>query len=445
MQPPPGADQAPVEILKSECFLMTLRTGTLFGTIAALTSLTVLSALAGPVKPGAGVGEWAQWRGPDRTGVSRETGLLKSWPEGGPRLAWKATGCGVGYSTPSVAGGRVFGMGNRDGSEMVWTLDAQTGKEGWKAPIGPARPAARGDGPRSTPTVDGNRVYALGVGGDLACLDAGTGKPVWKKSLVTDFGGRVPKWGYSESPLVDGEKLIVTPGSAGHTLVALNKNTGQVIWSAQVPQGDSAHYSSVIAADVDGQRQYIQFLSSGLVGVSAKDGKFLWRYDKPANGTANCSTPIFRDNHVFAASAYGTGGGLAKLAASPSGATATEVYFTRSMQNHHGGMVLVGDYLYGFDNANLTCLNFKTGQVMWFNRSVGKGSVTAADGHLYCRGERGGAVALVEATPKGYVEKGRFMQPDQSGQFTWPHPVVAGGRLYLRDQDVLLCYDVKGQ
>jgi outer membrane protein assembly factor BamB len=419
---------------------MTLRTGILFGSILALSCLTLLGAAAGP-RTGTVVGDWPQWRGPDRTGVSRETGLLKNWPQGTPRLVWRSPGRGLGYTTPSVAGGRVFGMGNRGQAEAVWALDARTGQEVWSTPIAPARRVDRGDGSRGTPTVDGNRVYALGVGGDLVCLDAATGRLAWGKSLVRDFGGNMPPWGYSESPLVDGDRVVVTPGSRAHTLVALNKNTGQPIWSCPVPQGDSAHYSSIIAADVDGLRQYIQFLSGGVVGVSARDGRFLWRYNRPANGTANCSTPIFRDNHVFAASNYGIGGGLARL----SGTTANEVYFTKSMQNHHGGVVLVGDHLYGFDNSNLTCLDFKTGQVMWSNRSVGKGSVTAADGHLYCRGERGGAVALVEANPRAYVEKGRFMQTDQSGQFTWPHPVVAGGRLYLRDQDILLCYDVKGQ
>jgi outer membrane protein assembly factor BamB len=420
---------------------MSPRIGTAFRILPALACLTLLAAAAQQ----SGSGNWPQWRGPDRTGVARETGLLKSWPADGPRLVWKAQGLGGGHSTPSIAGGRIFGLSYRGQDEVVWALDAASGKEQWHTRIAPANFSIGSQaqaGSNSTPTVDGDRLYALGESGDLACLQVADGKLLWKKSLVSDFGGRVPGWGYSESPLVDGEKVIATPGGSAATLVALNKTSGDVLWKAQVPGGDGAQYASAIAADVDGQRQYIQFLRGGVVGVAAKDGQFLWRYENPANGTANCSTPIYRDHLVFAASAYGKGGGLARLATSPSGVTATEVYFTRRMQNHHGGVVLVGDHLYGFDGSNLTCLNWMTGEVAWSDRSVGKGSLVCADGHLYARSERG-SVALVEATAAGYVEKSRFEQPDRSSEPAWAHPVIAGGRLYLRDQDLLLCYDVK--
>jgi outer membrane protein assembly factor BamB len=413
-----------------------------FGIVPVLVSATLLAYAAQPE----GGGDWPQWRGPDRTGVARDTGLLKSWPANGPRLVWKAQGLGGGHSTPSIARGRIFGMSYRGEDEVVWALDAASGKALWATRITSANTSIGRQaqaGSNSTPTVDGDRLYALGNGGDLVCLQAADGKLQWKKSLVRDLGGRVPGWGYSESPLIDGEKVIVTPGGRVATLVALNKQNGEVIWNAQVPDGNGAQYASAIAADVEGQRQYIQFLQGGVVGVAAKDGKFLWRYENPANGTANCATPIYRDNCVFAASGYGTGGGLARLTASPDGVSATEVYFTRRMQNHHGGVVLVGDSLYGFDGSNLTCLNFKTGEVAWSDRSVGKGSVTCADGHLYVRSESG-PVALVEATPARYVEKSRFEQPDRSSEPTWAHPVVAGGRLYLRDQDLLFCYDVRG-
>lgn len=409
--------------------------------IGGVVTLTVFMAFAQPAS-----GDWPQWRGPNRDGVSKETGLLKSWSAEGPKLVWKATGLGEGYGTVAVAGGRIYGMGYNGVEEVVWALDATSGKAVWTTRIGAPRladPGGRGAGPRSTPTVDGDRLYALGVSGDLVCLETAAGKLLWRKNLVTDFGGSIPSWGYSESPLVDGEKVIVTPGGWQATLVALNKMNGEVIWKAQVPGGDGAQYASCIVAEVGGQRQYVQFLRGGVVGVAAKDGKFLWRYNNPANHTANCATPVFRDGCVFAASGYNTGGGLVKLTATSSGVSAEEVYFTRQMQNHHGGMVLVGDYLYGFDGSNLTCLNFKTGEVAWFHRSVGKGSVVYADGHLYVRSERG-PVALVEATPSGYVEKGRFEPPERSGKNAWPYPVVAGGRLYLRDQDNLFAYDVKG-
>jgi outer membrane protein assembly factor BamB len=417
------------------------RIGTAFGFLPLLAGLALLGAAAPPRG-----GDWPQWRGPDRTGVARETGLLKRWPAEGPRLLWKAQGLGGGHSTPSIARGRIFGMSYRGNEEFVWALDADGGKPVWATKIAPAnfsigRQAHAGSA--STPTVDGDRLYALGESGDLVCLQVADGKLLWQKSLVKDFGGEVPGWGYSESPLVDGDKVIATPGGSDATLVALNKRTGDVLWKAQVPGANEAHYASIIAADVNGQREYIQFLGVGVVGVAAKDGKYLWRYGSPANRTANCSTPIFRDNCVFAASAYGTCGGLARLTTGPGGVSATEVYFTKQMQNHHGGVVLVGDHLYGFDGSNLTCLNWKTGAVAWADRCVGKGSVVSADGLIFARGERG-AVALVEATPIGYVEKGRFEQPDRSRENAWAHPVVTGGRLYLRDQEVLFCYDVRG-
>jgi outer membrane protein assembly factor BamB len=387
--------------------------------------------------------DWPQWQGPDRTALSRETGLLKSWPREGPPLAWKATGLGGGYSTPSIAAGRVFGMGFRQDDEVVWALEEATGQELWSTRIAAAnRKVGYGQGSRCTPTVDGDRLYALGVSGDLVCLEVATGREVWHKNLVQDFGGRIPRWGYSESPLVDGERVVASPGGKKATLVALNKETGSTVWTAQVPQGDGAAYASAIAAEVDGQRQYIQFLHRGVVGVAAADGRFLWRYDHPANGTANCSTPVFADNHVFAASDYGTGGGLARLTRTGTGTKAEEVYFTKDMRNHHGGMVLVDGYLYGEDGGLLTCLEFKTGKVRWEERRAGKGSITYADGHLYYR-RQDGPVLLVAADPHGYVERGRFNQPERSRENAWPHPVIANGKLYLRDQEVLLSYDIK--
>jgi len=425
------------------------RTGMTAAAALVLSGLTALAALAGPTK----TGEWPQWRGPDRTGVSKETGLLQSWPQGGPKLLWKAENLGYGWSTPSVAGGRVYGMSLRGDQEVVWAVDA-SGKELWAAPISkPVEPDPnnRGAGPRGAPTVDGNRVYALGVNGDLACLGT-DGKLVWKKSLTGDFGGVMPKWGYSESPLVDREKLIATPGGPNAAVVALNKNTGATVWQCAVPGGDRAEYSSAIVADMQGQRQYIQFLKGGVVGISA-DGQFLWKFPHAAGNTANVPTPIYRDNHVFAAAGYGKGAALGKLTRGPNGWTAEQVYHTNAMINHHGGVVLVGDHLYGIhDGAGLSCLDFKTGDVKWSERSVGKGSLVYADNRLYARKESTGQMTLAEATPKGYVEKGRFDPPRDPNQPTarpadmaWAHPVVAGGRLYLRDQNWLLCYDVSRQ
>ncbi len=395
--------------------------------------------------------DWPQWQGPERTAVSREKGLLPTWPKDGPALAWKARGIGGGYSTPSVAASRVFGMGYRDNDEIVWALDEASGKELWFARVTTAnRRIGYGEGSRSTPAVDGEFVYALGTAGDLVCLETAAGKEVWRKNLPKDFGGKMMSgWGYSESPLVDGDRLICTPGGKDATLVALNKKTGETIWRAKVPEGDSAAYASAIAAEFDGRKEYVQYLRNGIVGVSAADGKFLWRYNKVANGTANCSTPLYQDGHVFAASAYGVGGGLVKLVKDGAdGVRAEEVYFTKKMMNQHGGMVVVDGYLYGANGGNeggyLVCLELKTGKVMWDERKAPKGSIACADGRLYYRTERG-TMLLIESSPKGYVERGRFEQPERSRSNAWPHPVLANGKLYLRDQDVLLCYDVKAK
>jgi outer membrane protein assembly factor BamB len=387
--------------------------------------------------------DWPQWRGPQRTGVSAEKGLQRSWPAEGPKVLWKAKGLGGGYATPTVAGGKVYGMGFRGNNEVVWALNENTGKELWVVPIAAAnRKVGYGDGPRCSPTVEGNRLYVEGVSGDVACLDANNGRVIWRKNLVRDFKGSIPTWGYSESPLIDGNKVIVTPGGSEATIVALNKSNGAVVWKARVPEGDGAHYASVIAADIDGQRQYIQFLSGGVVGVAADSGKFLWRYNAPHNGTANCTTAIHEGNTVFAASGYGTGGGLVRITRDGDMCTAEEVYFTKKMKNHHGGMVLVDGYLYGADEAVLTCIDFKTGEVKWQSRNPGKGSIGYADGCLYFRNERG-PIYLIEAYPEEYRELAKFDPPDQSGKDAWPHPVVANGKLFILDQDTLVCFDVK--
>ena len=378
---------------------------------------------------------WPQWRGPNRDGVSKETGLLKQWPAEGPALVWQATGAGRGYSSFSVANGRLFTMGLRGDREFVVAFDVATGKEAWATPHGSAFRNDRGDGPRGTPTVDGDRVYALGGNGDLSVLDARTGKIVWTKNVLREFGGRNITWGISESPLVIGNKVLVNPGGPGASIVALNKSDGAVIWKSQ---SDTAGYSSAIPLDVNGKTQVIFFTSKRAVGLDLNDGRLLWEYERPANNVANVATPIARANRVFISSDYGTGGGVVEI--KPDG-TAQEIWFTKDMRNHHSSSVLVGDHLYGFSSAILTAVKFDTGEIAWRDRSVGKGSLVYADGRLYCFSENG-VMGLVEATPTGYVEKGRF-RIQQGSLPTWTHPVVAGGRLYLRDQDTIYAYDVR--
>ncbi len=535
--------------------------------------------------------DWPQWQGPDRTAHSKETGLLKEWPKDGPPLAWKVKGIGGGDSTPSVAAGRIYGMSHRGSDEFVWALSEKDGKEIWAVRIAPALttswPQSK-EGPSATPTVDGDRLYVMGLAGNVACLQVADGKLIWQRSVMADFGGRAPMWSYRESPLVDGDKVICTPGGEETTMVALNKLTGETIWKSFVPdragetpnrgpapnrpnvietdlllstldkdhnkvisadelaaaptvlltldknqdgkisedevtstpaassgpgrrrgggvmrmmkshsamdanedgaldaseiknaavalqkinanrddkltedevgmkhfgpQDTGAAYSSAIAIEFGGQRQYVQFLAKTVAGVSATDGKLLWRYDKPANGMKlNISTPIYHDGHVFAASAYGAGGGLVRLNKNANGEiTAEEAWFSKAMENHHGGVILHDGAFFGANGGNgggyMACLDFKTGAVLWNERDsdkrrVTKGSVAFADGRIYYRTEDG-PIVLIEPSRKEYLERGRFNQPERTDKPAWAHPVIANGKLYIRDQDTLFCYDVK--
>ncbi len=384
--------------------------------------------------------DWSQWRGPNRDDVSTEKGLLREWPADGPRLVWKATGLGAGHAGVSVVGSQVFTMGDKNGSAFAVALDNSSGKMRWTSKIG--RAGADPAGPRSTPTVDGERLFVLGQFGDLVCLQTATGDELWRKDFEKDFGGRCGGWKYSESPLVDGEKVICTPGSAQGSMVAFNKRTGDLLWQTK-DFTDPAEYSSPIVEQVFGLRQYIQLTGEHVVGVEANTGKVLWQAARHGE-TATIPTPIFYENEVYVTSGYGIGCNLFKLSKAGDVYSAAPVYANKVMVNHHGGVVRVGEYLYGYsDGKGWVCQEFKTGRLLWSNPGVGKGSLTCADGHLYLRSEAGkGSIALVEATPKAYVEKARFDQPNRSNENSWPHPVISGGKLYIRDQDVLLCYDV---
>ncbi|REJ73920.1 MAG: polyvinylalcohol dehydrogenase [Planctomycetota bacterium] len=394
---------------------------------------------AGPAATDAG---WTQFRGPDRANRSSSTGLLTEWPQGGPPLAWRTEGLGVGYSSVSLADGKILTMGSRGEDEFVIAVDAADGSEVWATRIGATRPDGRGAGPRGTPTIDGDRVYALGANGDLACLELGSGSPVWGGNILQHFDGNNIPWGISESVLIDGNKVICTPGGKQATMAALDKETGDVIWRAKAPGNPPAAYASPIAVDIGGVRQYVNFTHSAVIGVRADNGQFLWSNDSSANGTANCSTPLQYGDYIFSASGYGTGGSLVLVTGERGRNGAKQIYHTREMKNHHGGMVIVGDHLYGTDSGPLKCLEVMSGEVAWQDRSVGKGSVVFADGHIILRSE-GGPLALFEATPDGYVEKGRFDQPDRSDLPAWAHPVVADGKLFLRDQELLLVYDLR--
>jgi outer membrane protein assembly factor BamB len=409
-------------------------------TRAGMTSLLLSAFSIGLLAQAGGATDWPQWRGPARNSVSTETGLLPQWPANGPPVEWTATGLGKGYGSIATQGDRIFVQGSAGNQSVIYSLNRATGKGVWSKALGPAGDNDRGPGPRGTPTLDGDRVYALSENGDLVCLKAADGTAVWQKNILREFRGQNIDWLVSESPLVDGDRVIVTPGGPNATLVALDKMTGQTVWTS-TGLSDEAGYASPIAADVQGVRTVMTLTSRGAVGVRASDGRLMWKYERVGNGTANIATPVVQNNQAFFTSDYGTGAALLELTAQGGEVRAREVYFTRDMQNHHGGVVLVDGYVYGFSNAILTCLEFTTGKVMWRNRSVGKGSLTYADGRLYLLGEDN-LVGLGAASPSGYTEYGRFHIADQ-GFPSWAHPVVSGGRLYIRNQGTLTAYDVR--
>jgi len=383
--------------------------------------------------------DWPQWRGPRRDGLSRETGLLKKWPEDGPKRLWTARGLGIGFSSMAVANSMIFTAGDKEGKTFLTALDLD-GKLLWQTPNGPAwkgNPA----GSRSTPTVDDGRVYYLSAHGNLLCADARTGKPIWSLNILERFQGRNITWGLAESPLIDGEKLICCPGGPRSAMVALDKKTGKTVWVCP-GAGDKPGYASAIAVEQDGLRLYVTMTSRAAIGVAAETGKLLWRLPHKTAYDCNIPTPIYHAGHIFIDSGYGSGGALLRLVVKGQGAGVQEVWRTKTLDNHHGGVILVEGYLYGSSHrGKWVCLDIKTGKAAYVANGVGKGSVTYADGMLYTYSERG-AMGLVPATPTGHNVVSRFrVPPGGSGPF-WAHPVVSGGRLYLRHADALHCYDI---
>lgn len=396
-------------------------------------------------------GPWPQWRGPRRDGISTEKGLLATWEGHEPPLVWRIKGLGKGFATVAISGGRIYTMGSRGDQEFLCALSVKDGAEIWSAPVGKA------DHSNCTPTVDGDKVYAVGLSGDLVCVRAENGQEVWRKNFAKDFGGKMMSgWGFSESPLVDGDVLVCTPGGKDAILAGLDKRTGEVRWKTSLPKEigthglDGAAYASIVVSEGGGVRQYVQLVGKGLIGVAARDGKFLWAYNRIANETANIPTPIVRGEYVFCSTGYGTGAALLKLQPDgQGGVTAEEVYLlsAKELQNHHGGMILLGDHIYcghGHNQGFPMCIDLLTGKPTWKQQrgpGTGSAAVTCADGHLYFRYQNA-VMALVEANPEKFVLKGTFKIAAHNGE-SWPHPVIADGRIYLRDQDELLSYDVK--
>lgn len=399
---------------------------------------------------------WPTFRGTGRTATSGDTGLMTTWPAEGPKLVWEAKGAGRGYASLAVAGGRIYTLGDglstaSDGQEYLTCFDLKTGEQLWRTSTG--EPWNSGNpqwqSSRSTPTVDEDRVYVLTPFGVLVCCESANGKLLWSKNLKEEFGGKKGDgWGYSESVLIDGERLICTPGGEQTTMAALDKRTGDVVWKT-VREGDrGAGHASIAISQIGGTRVLVQTTASGALGVRADDGKVLWSYpiDKT---TAVIPTPIVRDDLVFFAAGYGRGGALLRQKPAGDGEVMVEEIYPvqTDLANKHGGVVLVGDHVFGDsdDRGMPFCAELMTGKILWKQRGSGRGSasIAAADGHLYIR-YSDGTVVLVKANGDAYEEVGKFKVPGSGERPSWSHPVIVGGQLLLREGDSILCYDLRG-
>jgi outer membrane protein assembly factor BamB len=399
-----------------------------------------------------GASDWTQFRGPQRSGASQETGLLQEWPKEGPKLVWQLDSIGEGYGAPAVVGQRIYLVSSIGlDIEFVQALSTNDGKQIWSTTIGKVgNPDQKPPYPkgRSSPTVDGAFLYVFSSDGDLACLETAKGKVIWQKNVQKEFGGKPGIWAYAESPLIDGDAVVVTPGGSEATILKLNKKSGAFLWKSAVPGGDPAGYSSLAVVEADGRRQYVQFLEKGLVGVDSATGQFLWRYTGMVGSPANMCMPVVSGNNVYNANPRRVAAALLQIKSSQDQVIAEQVYLERGLPNDIGGQVLVGNYLYGTNADNgLMAVDFKTGKILWKGEGIGSGSIFFSDGRLYIHGENG-EVLLAEATPEAYREKGRFTPPSPpkhtggSMEKAWAYPVVANGRLYIRDLGTLWCYDV---
>ncbi|MDP7307930.1 MAG: PQQ-like beta-propeller repeat protein [Roseibacillus sp.] len=387
--------------------------------------------------------DWPQWRGPDRDGRSRETNLLRKWPAEGPPLAWKVRNTGEGFSSLSIANGIIYTLGDlRDGCHVIALKEAD-GSPAWKTRTGESGGHRGYPGPRSTPTVDDGQIFALDQHSNLVCLNTGNGEKVWSVNLQDDFGGKMMSgWRWSESPLVDGESVICTPGGSKGTVLALSRKTGKKLWQTS-EWTDPAGYSSVIIATIHGVRQYVQLTGQSVAGIDPKSGKVLWRADRPGK-TAVITTPVIRENIVWVTSAYGVGCNAFRIDRKDGEWSTEEIYASRKFSNHHGGAIELKGHVFGSSGGNFACMDIKSGELSYRERSVGKGSTVYADGHFYLRSENG-PMSLIEISTEKLKEVSSFEQPGRSEKKAWPHPVIANGKLYLRDQDLLLCYDISAK
>ena len=404
-------------------------------------------------------GDWSQWRGSQRDGKATESGLNLNWEKEKPKHLWTIEGMGNGFASVSIVDGRVYTTGNLQDSQCVVCVDLETRKKIWTTPLTDRVPKHSYQGSRCTPTIDGKNCYVVTSDGQIACLRTRDGEVVWRRNFDEYRGKMMSGWGFSESPLIDGDKVLCTPGGSNAMIVALDKNSGKEIWKTSVRNQDlgdigkdGAGYSSIVVSHGAGVKQYVQLIGRGVIGVRADDGKLLWSYDKVANKTANIPTPICYDDYVFASSGYGTGAVLLSLSRRGDGVNAKEEYFlnARTFQNHHGGMIRDGDYVYAGHQHGKgipVCVHIPTGEVKWVGRTrnkkpemSGSAAITYVDGKILFRYQNG-TIALISASPDGFELNGAFVPAYQESK-SWSHPVVVDGKLYLREQDKLMCYQL---
>lgn len=381
----------------------------------------------------ASAADWPQFRGPNRDGISPETAVLKSWPASGPKVLWKAP-VGEGYSQVVSVKGRLYTLAQQGQEQVALAFDSATGKRLWRTRIDREYNDGQGDGPRSTPTVDGELVYVLSAHGKLAALRTANGQPAWQHDLRAEFGANPPGWGVSTSPLVEGNLLVVNVGGSGNkSIVAFDKTNGKPVWTSQ---NDSAGYSAPIAITVRGVRQIIVFTADAILSLSSKDGKLLWRHPWKTDYDVNAATPVFfPPDKLFVSSGYGTGSVLFQIR----GTNAVEVWRSRGMKNQFSSSVLHNGILYGFDDSTLKAIDAATGAERWKQRGFGHGSLILAGGNLIVLSERG-KLALVNATPEAYRELGTAQVLEGK---CWTAPSLADGRLYVRNEEQLIALDWK--
>ncbi len=416
------------------------RNGSLANAVTATVLVWGFSVDLTSAEPGSGsTADWPQWRGPNRDGLAPTSHIAKAWTEAGPKQVWRRP-LGEGFSGISVSGSRAYTMYATQNNEYVVCLNTTDGSEVWSLRTGAKFMEGHGNGPRCTPTIDGDRIYTMGASGELLAVEAETGQVIWKHNLRRKFKSQRPSWGFTSSPLIEGNMVLVEGGGSGErSLMAFDKESGDVVWTAG---SDPIGYSSPIPVDVHGVRQILFFTGSALVSVAPLNGQIYWRYEWPNDHHINPASPVFiGPDRVFVSSGYDTGGAVVEITKTEAGPGVSEVWFSKGMQNHFNSSIHHEGFLYGFDDSIFKCIAADTGEEQWKTRGYGKGSLMFADGHLIVLSDDG-KLALVEANPTTHVEVARAQV--LSGR-CWTSPSLARGLLYLRSLEEIVCLDMRGQ